>query len=114
MSEPWFDVITWSWVPGTILGTLGGIMGGIGGTLASSGKARTFVITTWCFFLICAVVMLILGIVALSSGQPYGVWYGLILPGVMGTIVFGGLLPVLRIRYREAELRKMSAKDIHS
>jgi hypothetical protein len=58
------------------------------------------------------VLLLVAGVIAWLSGQPYGVWYGLLLPGVIGTVIFGGLLPVTLARYREAELRKSQARDL--
>jgi hypothetical protein len=45
-------------------------------------------------------------------GQPYGVWYGLLLPGVIGLIVLGSLSPVAVTAYRQAELRKIQARDL--
>ena len=59
-----------------------------------------------CFFL------LIAGGVALISKQPYGIWYGLGFPGLLGLVIFGSLTPVIFKRYREAELRKSMAKDL--
>lgn len=42
------------------------------------------------------------------SGQPYGVWYPLVLVGVILTVVMGALLPVIRKRYTEVEARRFS------
>lgn len=57
-------------------------------------------------------ILLIAGTVALIQGQPYGVWYGLGLPGFLGIAIFGALLPVLLKRYRGAEERRLVAQDI--
>ena len=55
---------------------------------------------------------LVAGIYAYFSGQPYGIWYGLGLPGLLGLILFPSLLPVVYLRYRQSEERTMQAKDI--
>ena len=89
MSEAWFDPMVWSWVPATLMGVTGGVLGALGGTLAPQGKAKGLVLGAWYASLIICVLLLVLAIVAFFSGQPYGVWYGLGLPGFIGTIVMG-------------------------
>jgi hypothetical protein len=59
-----------------------------------------------------SLVMLTAGLTAFVSGQPYGVWYGLVLPGFLGTFVIAPLLPVAKKRYREAEERRMRETGI--
>jgi hypothetical protein len=51
------------------------------------------------------------GIVGMLRGQPWAVTYSLSLPGLLTTVIFGGLLPSMRRRYEAAELRKMQAAD---
>jgi hypothetical protein len=51
------------------------------------------------------------GIFAVTHGQPYGVYYPLLLGGGLGFMLFGGLRPMVRRRYDEIELRRMSAAD---
>jgi len=80
MNEPWFDPIYYAWIPGTLLGTLGGIWGSLIGTLAPRGKGKVAVLTSLGILLAASVAFLALGIMALVAGQPYGVWYGLLLP----------------------------------
>src|SRR4051794_31913308 len=82
MNEPWFDPIYYAWIPGTLLGTLGGIWGSLIGTLAPRGKGKVAVLTSLGILLAASVACLGLGIMALVAGQPYGVWYGLLLPGI--------------------------------
>src|SRR5208282_6233215 len=50
----------------------------------------------------------------LPSGQEIvsSVWYALILPGCIGLAVLGPLPPVAIMAYRQAELRKMQARDL--
>jgi len=50
----------------------------------------------------------------LPRGQEtvWGVWYALILPGCIGVGVLGPLTPVAIMAHRQAELRKMQARDL--
>jgi hypothetical protein len=60
----------------------------------------------WVFFG-ASLILLAAGVTALVNGQPYGVWYGLGMGGLIGTLVLGPILPVVRKRYREAEERRL-------
>ena len=112
MIEPWFDGSLYGWIPGTVLGVVGGLTGGLIGTLASRGRARRFVLSLWGLMLGSSLVQLIVGLYALYCGQPYGIWYALLLPGVLGTVIFGlNLLVILKL-YREAEERRLIARDL--
>lgn len=112
MTEFWFNPM-WGFLPGTLLGAVGGsVLGILAGVLAPQGKARSLVYGVNTFFFISGVVLLILGVVALCTGQPYGIWYALLLPGVMGTCLFGGAYWIIGQRYRQAELRQMQAKNL--
>ena len=46
------------------------------------------------------------------AGAPYAVWYGLGLPGLIGTVVFSAVLPGVLKRCRRAEERRMDAADM--
>jgi hypothetical protein len=52
------------------------------------------------------------GLIALSAAQPYAVFYPLLLLGVLSSAVPLGLLPTIRRRYADIELRMMRAHDI--
>lgn len=112
MVEPWFNPNTYAWIPGTAFGCLGGLYGALVGTLAPMGKGRSLVqISAWALS-VAAWIFLALGVTALIVGQPYGVWYGLLLPGVLGIVLFSFQHPLIRRLYENAELRKMQADDI--
>jgi Flp pilus assembly protein TadB len=112
MNAVWFDPNLYAWIPGAALGILGGVYGTLVGMLAPQGKARGLVLGLHGLILVASVVLLVAGIVALAAGQPYGVWYGLGLAGLLGVVIFGTLLPVVLNAYRMAERRKMSAQDL--
>lgn len=99
---------------GMIGGTLGavfGLLGGLIGTLAGMGKARTFCLTLCWGVIGSGVVCLMAGLVALVQKQPWEVHYPLLLTGCLLTAVVGGLLPGIKNKYAQAELRKMEAMD---
>ena len=112
MTEAWFDPNLYAWIPGTVFGVTGGLMGAVVGCMAPPGRARAAVLRLWFSVLGLAVLLAAAGLVALMKGQPYGVWFGLLMPGADGTIVIGALSPLVLKRYREAEERKMAARDL--
>jgi hypothetical protein len=106
----WWDDRTGGLIGG-IGGSIIGCLGGLIGTLAGMGRARRFVLgLTKALFLV-GLVLIGVGLVAVVQSQPYGVYYPLLLAGVISAAVCGGLLRTLRRRYDELELRKMSALD---
>ena len=110
MIEPWFDPDHYAWIPGTAYGLIAGLMGGLVAWLVPHGRARKFILRAWFTVWAVAVVLLGAGIVALSNGQPWGVWYGLLLPGTIGTLVVGVNSLVILKRYREIEQQRLAAK----
>lgn len=112
MTEPWFDPHHYAWIPGTAYGLIAGLMGALVAWLAPRGRARSFVLRTWFAVWAIAVALLIVGTAALLNGQPWGVWYGLLLPGVIGTLVVGANSLVILKRYRDVEQRRLAAKDL--
>lgn len=115
---PWFDQQTAGMVGGLlgagIGGLLGGIGGGVGGPLAAMGKAKPFVLGIFYFGIMVGAALGITGLVALAMGQPWWVWASFMGPGVITAGVMGGLLPVVRMRYRQAEQRRLDAQDFRS
>jgi hypothetical protein len=112
MNEPWFNPNLYAWIPGTMLGVLGGTWGALVGTLAPRGKAKRLVLASGWFLVAASAILLIAAVVALLAGQPYGVWYGLGLAGLIGLIVIGVNIPNVIRAYRMAEDRQMSAREL--
>ena len=111
MNEPWFDPM-WSWLPGTLLGCSAGLFGGLAGWLVPQGKGKTWIVGGLVVLLAASIVMLFAGVIAYVAGQPYAVWYGLGLAGLIGVVVIGVNLPMLLRQYRQAEERRMHAQDL--
>jgi hypothetical protein len=82
------------------------------GNLAPRGKGKALILGSLGVMLAASALSLVVGVVALVNGQPYGIWYGLILPGCIGLVVLGSLTPLAIMAYRQAEARKMQARDL--
>jgi hypothetical protein len=107
-----FDPNRYAWIPGTAYGLAAGLMGCLLGWLVPRGRARKLILRAWFTLWSAAVALLMVGIVALAYGQPWGVWYGLLLPGAIGALVVGATSLVILKRYREVEERRLAAKDL--
>ena len=112
MPDPWFNPILYSWIPGTVYGTLVGVTGGLAGTCAQKGKAKNLIMGLVYFFLITAIIFLITGVAAYLMEQPYGIWYGFLLPGIIGVAVIPAMLITVRKQYQIVENRKLEAQDL--
>jgi hypothetical protein len=96
---------------GGILGAVIGCTGGLIGWLSSRGRAQGFVINAARILTGIGILSAIGGLVAVSIRQPYGVWYPLLLLGVICALVFPVCLRTCVKRYRELELRRMTSMD---
>jgi len=96
---------------GGITGSVIGCLGGLIGLLAGSGKGRALVVTLLKAMVGFGVAGLLAGVVALLRSQPYAVFYPLLLEGALCGILPLFLLPVVRRRYEQSELRRMRALD---
>lgn len=105
-------------VLGAILGgglcgvMLGAIGGGVCGPLAGKGIAKRFVMGYLGFIGLLGLAMLGGGVVAVTLGQPYHVWYPLVLPGVLCTVLVGVMRFSLGKAYRRHDERRLAAEEI--
>ncbi|HEY5909727.1 MAG TPA: hypothetical protein VJA21_03885 [Verrucomicrobiae bacterium] len=101
----------------------GGLIGGIGGAtlgcfagmlawLAARGRSRFFVLFSLQVLSVLGGVCAIAGIVALTVRQPYGVWFVLLLLGVLLAGICPARLWHYRKRYHDLELRRMASLDV--
>ncbi len=108
---PW-----WGDRQGGIIGAIAGVVvGGLGalqGVLTSRGRAKETVMALTTVVLVAGILTLGLGIIAVVQGQPYGVYYPLLLAGGLGALLTGCMLPVIKRRYAEVEMRRISAMDV--
>ncbi len=114
MVDPWFDPIHYAYLPGTIFGVTVGLWGGLFGVFHFYRQFYSWLFYSGWALLLFAIAMLMLGVFALSTGQPYGIWYGLLLPGIQGTIMMPFFLWMVRWRRRENELRTIAAEDVRA
>ena len=117
MSEPWFDPqfgIYYGSFVGGVGGSLLGIHGGLTGWLAPQGKGRAWILGTMYFAVLFGIVSLLAGLVGLIVGQPYAIWYPLTLVGFLFSVLEGCLIPVVRRRYAEAEMRRLNAEGVRN
>ena len=97
---------------GSSIGVLGGVMGSMIGICAPRGIARRLVFGCIGACVVLGVVLAIAGIVALAGDQPTHVWLPLILGGSILDITLVPLIPVVRLRYRQADQRKLDAQSL--
>ena len=97
---------------GGIGGSVIGCFGALIGILVSKGKARNFVLAAMKISIALGILLTIAGLVAVALKQPYAVWYALLLPGAILTLVFSLNLPSIQRRYDELEIRRMTSVDV--
>lgn len=105
----------WSSRQGGMIGGIGGSVigcfGGLLGCLAGMAKARKFVLVMTKIFIGLGILLTVAGLIAAVLKQPYAVWYVLILPGIILTAVFAAILPAVKKRYDDLEIRRMASVD---
>jgi hypothetical protein len=106
----------WSGSTGGLVGGLGGafmgLMGAVIGILTGLGRGKKLVLGLSGFIAVAGTLELAFGIVAISTGQPYSVYYPLLFMGSMMTIAGTTCLCVAPSRFRSHELRRMQALDL--
>ncbi len=97
---------------GGILGGSLGVAGALVGLLSGLGRGRRAVMALLGTMIIMGVMLLITGLFAVIMGQGWAVYYPLLLCGVICSAVAGGMMPGIRRKYEELEMRKVGAMDV--
>jgi len=111
----WWTVEQATWIGaigGSAIGVVGGTLGAAVGVLAPRGVGRRVVIPLMVTLTLGGGVALVAGIVALILGQPYHVYYPLLLGGGVTGGVMGALIPTVRAAYRRAEQNRLGAEEL--
>jgi hypothetical protein len=98
-------------IAGSVVGVLGGILGTVAGLCVPRGKCKGLVYGLASLIVGVGIISLIVGVAALLLGQPYCVYYPLLLIGIVCTLLMGCGIPVIGHRYREAEHRRLDAEE---
>jgi hypothetical protein len=106
----WWSAETAGWI-GAVAGSAVGTLGALIGTLCSLGRGRRFVLGGLLVLGVSGLALLAVGGIALALGQPYEVWYPLVLLGLLDPVLAFSLLPTARRRFEALELRRMQALD---
>ena len=109
--QPWFNPGLAGGLLGGGVGVLGAVYGCVVGVLAPQGKGRSFVMAMHWGTIALGAVFLVAGIWAAVAGQPYGVSYVLLLPGMLLVVLMGAFTPLVKQRYRQAEHRRLQAEE---
>lgn len=112
MNDPWFEPNRFGWMFGAGIGVVGGTVGPLVGFLVPRGIGKVAVLGIMWATLAGSVGLLFAGLIAVISKQPYGVWYALCLPGIIGTIMSACLLPIVHRGYAIAEARRLEAQNL--
>lgn len=95
-----------------LAGTVVGFAGAMIGVLTSLGRARKLVVTLAVTVAVVGGAMCLLGIAVFASGGSPSASAPLLLVGILGSVLPLVLLPTIRRRYQDIELRTMRAHDV--
>jgi hypothetical protein len=110
-SAAWWPESTGGWVGG-IFGTLLGLLGATIGIGSKQGLSPRTCLVLVGVGLATGMGLLVAGLIAMLLGQPYPVYYPLLMVGVVAVVVLSITFPTIRAQARQRELRRMQALDI--
>lgn len=105
-ATPWWDEEQSGWLGGLVGGTVG-ILGAVFGVTAGLGKSRSFVLALAMVLIGTGLVLLAIGTVAWSGGQPWHVYYLFLIIGGVLTLVMGLNYPILKRRYDQMDFQRI-------
>lgn len=118
MAEPWFDPGWFGTLFGALAGGIGGsllgVWGGLLGTFAWQGKHRALVLGGLYVFALVGLAFVGFGVLALAAGQPWGIWYGPLLLGLLFTVLVPMALGLGHRAYATAEKRRLQAEALRN
>lgn len=112
MAEPWFEAANVAWIPGTLLGMSGALLGMLMGTLAPAGRGKHLVMGIAGAVVVSAAASLLVAVLAWVLGQPWPICFMFGHPGILGLVIILPLISLIRRIYRDAESRRMAARDL--
>lgn len=109
-TQEWWSEQEAGWLGGLVGGSVG-IIGAMFGVTAGLGKARSFILALALALCGFGVVLLIVGAIAVATGQPYHVYFLFFLIGGVLAFVMGLNYPIVKRRYDQIEFQRMQAMD---
>jgi hypothetical protein len=113
--HPWWTEQQAGWIGaigGTLFGLFGGVLGTVAGLCAPRGRCKPIVYALVVLLVAMGVVGLAAGFIALALRQHYAVWYPLVLIGGIASLMSCFVVPLVRLRYREADSRRLEAEQL--
>jgi len=106
----WFSDRTAGWIGGCGGSIIGCLVPALG-WLSRKGKCRKLVLGTAVALVGLGAILSIIGITALASKQPYGVWFVFLLSGVLLVTLLPPQLLLMRKNFDDVGMRKLTAQD---
>ena len=106
----WWSERAAGWIGG-IGGSVLGCLGSILAVLAARGRCRGFVMVTLIALIGLGLITAVIGIAAVVIGQPYAVWFPLLLLGVLLLAILPFRLRQIQKGYEDLEMRRMVSMD---
>ena len=106
----WWSDRAARWIGG-IGGTVFGCLGSLLAVLAAKGLFRGFVVWTSLALIAIGIAAAVAGVAAVSIGQPYAVWFPLVLLGVLLLSILPFRLRQFQRGYADFEMRRMASMD---
>ena len=90
----------WLWLPGALLALIAGGYASLAGLCLASPTRNRWLLPIGILLMLVSLLMTTVGSLLLFWGYRWGTWYNLLLPGLIGVLIIGGLLPIVYNRCR--------------